>query len=208
MVSQETIDKILSMYIDKDFQKEVLRTPIVQGDRVCATNGHIMIFISKNLVETDYPAMDEPDCACFFEKEPNCNVTVQASVLAEKIKESTVMVPETYQQDRVQCKECEGNGLVEWKYKTWAIKGDCPACNGMGYIGGEVISTDRMIPDTSAYTSLGSATFQRKYLQVLLDTMELLGEEEFKIVRTFPDQENIFVLNENVRVLLMPVAEC
>lgn len=189
MVSQETIDKILSMYIDKDFQKEVLRTPIVQGKHVYAFEGHIMIRISKNLAETDYPAAGKPDCAIFFRKKSNCNITVSAFFLAEKIKESTVMIPETYQQERVR-------------------EDDCPVCDGTGYTEGGAMPTGRMIPDTSVGVSLGSATFQRKYLQVLLDTLELLGEEEFAIIRSFPDKENTFVLNENVRVLLMPALGC
>lgn len=208
MVSQETMNKILSMYIDKDFQKEVLRTPIVQGKHVYASEGHIMIRVSKTLVEADYPAADKPDCAIFFRKKSNYNITVSASFLAEKIKESTVLIPETYQQERVECKECDGEGLVEWEYKHWVREEDCPVCDGTGYTEGGAMPTGRMIPDTSVGVSLGSATFQRKYLQVLLDTLELLGEEEFTITRSCPDKENTFVLNDNVRVLLMPAPGC
>lgn len=205
MLSKETIDKILAMYIDTDCNIEALRTPIMQDDYVYATERHVIIRIAKGLVETDYPVQEKPKCYPFFNKEPNCNEKVSALSLREKIAAATVTVPEMRQGERVECEECGGTGRVRWKYKGYTLYDDCPKCDGEGYYDGPDIPTGRMVVVPSTPISLGVAQFRQGYLQLLLDTLELLGEEEFMIARTAAGAENIFILNENIAVVLMPV---
>lgn len=204
MVPKETIDKILAMYVDEDCDIEALRTPITQGDYVYATERHILISITKSLVETDYPVQEKIKCYPLFNKEPNCNEKVSSLSLREKIAAATVTVPEMRRGKQVECEECGGTGRVRWKYKEYTLYDDCPKCDGEGYCEGPSVPTGRMVVAPSTLISLGVAHFRQEHLQLLLDTLELLGEEEFTIIRTASGAENIFILNENVAVVLMP----
>lgn len=202
MIPKETIHKVLSLYIS-EAETEAFREPMVQGDYVYATERHVLIRIAKHLAIGDYPSRPIPNCAALFNKESNCDETITTSSLRDLVKEYTKMIPET-RQDKAECKECGGEGYVMWEYKTWVSEHECPVCLGRGSIEGEAVPTGKVMADPTTPIPLGEALFRQECLQILLDTLELLGAENFRIIRADPYGVNIFVINENVSVIMAP----
>lgn len=202
MIPKETIDKILSLYV-ADAGLEAFRVPMAQSDCVYAANKYALIRVAKRIVETNYPCRQSPDYAALFHKELNCDEVITTSFLRDKIRKYTKMIPETCQ-ERTECEECGGAGCVMWKYKTWDEEHECPVCLGEGSIEGEAIPTGKVIADPTTPIPLGKAYFRQEYLQILLDTLELLNAESFTIVRTDPYGQNNFVINADVSVIIAP----
>lgn len=202
MIPKETIDKVLTLYIS-EAETEAFRKPMVQGDYVFATERHVLIRIAKHLAIGDYPSRQTPNCAALFNEELNCDEVITTSSLRDLVKKYTKMIPET-RQDEAECEECGGAGYVMWKYKTWISEHECPVCLGEGSIEGEAIPTGNVIADPTTPIPLGKVYFRQEYLQTLLDTLELLNEKSFTIVRADPYGANIFVINENVSVIIAP----
>jgi len=100
-----------------------ISTPFFQGMHTYATDTIIAIRVKELLGARE---MQEPNMARMFSEEETC---LQIEITPQLIVDIT-----EYGFIKEECVECEGEGEVEWEYKTWSKYLECPECEGLGKI--------------------------------------------------------------------------
>lgn len=205
----ENESKIFDMYVGCDKIRPVFNTPFAQGEYVYASDGHILIRVMRCATNGSYNHSDKPGCSILFiETREELPITIQQ---LEKLISGVEKVEETKTVgEDIECKECEGFGVVEWEYEEWTKDFDCPACDGSGYSSeSKKVPTGRMIPDPYAVIKLGCKTFMAEYIHTIAKTLEFLGINEIKMRynSVSPHEQVVFNFSKEIDVLLMPYSQ-
>lgn len=153
----------------------------IVGKYAYATDGIILVrkLITDNIPQSDIPDIVKNSFDVLFEKFAVKNNIDSDFVLNKLLEYKTEPV---YHQYFVDCKECEGSGLVQYVYEyngsDYTIDGECPACNGNC---GSMTNRDKIesydfITDLRA--KFDGMTFKPKYVELILSTF---GDIQFGI---------------------------
>lgn len=199
------LDDILKLYVDKGM-KPYLQNPFIQDACLYASNGHVLIRIAKGYFNTDrYKEQSYPKSSGLFDSFP-LNASISLSDIEKELSKIELIDEKIIVGEDIKCKQCDGDGIVEWEYERWTKDLDCPVCDGDGYCetktekptGKQIINPDDAILIIDRY-------FKVRYVNVLIETMKFFEVEniELKYSGAFSSQI-IFDINENVSVLIMP----
>lgn len=200
------IDEVLLLYVSREDHNPKYRIPFLRHPYIYATNGHILIRVNENIVQTKYDGSKLNPESMFGLS--NCDHIITIDELKTLVSSPDIgMMDETTTTGKnIVCKECNGDGVVEWEYGRWSEDFDCPACGGSGYEESEKeVPTGNKIPDPCHPINLHNTHFRFMYIQMLIKTMQSLGLSEIRLVRQEPDKGNLFVINEDIQVIIMPV---
>lgn len=172
----------------------ILAFPFWQHDKLCASDGHVLIRIDKNLI-------DNPNLVPKFQKDRKLPET------SSVIPETTLNIPLTQQKikkaiqladivdEYVPCEDCRNTGTVRWEYLS--LEGHhhtkefkCPVCDGEGHLG----KTGNRIPDPKQLYQIRNLFFTGETMTWLLNVMDLLetsqltvsGENPYALLLTMP----------------------
>lgn len=122
---------------DEDF-RPCLQKPFIQGKYICATDGHIILRVDRNIIpqsNEDYtPKGHVPDVSKVIPApDPTFTITLK------EIINCLVASGLDYNHLTTNCDECDGTGDVRWEYRDRDCKyhtriDKCPCCNGLGEI--------------------------------------------------------------------------
>ena len=106
--------------------------------------------------------------------------------------------------EMIPCEACEGDGSVyftfDWGGEEYSELHDCPVCKGEG----EVVVKGSMVPNPKQVIKIGLATFQNKYIQIIIDIAELLQVQDITLVwQNTLKGISVFKIGES-EILLMP----
>lgn len=207
---------IFDLFTDKENYREVLKRPFRIGDVVYASTGYRIIGIDAGLLKGEYSGDNVPEVIRgaierYNATLLNCNRTVTAGQL-ERALASVPRVEEVIENDETEeCPECHGRGVVTWHYdgrkQDYYEEFECPECDGEGYVTNTIkCKTGKMIPDEKAairfFFSLSNITAWN--VRALLDTMNLLGIEEARLVIA-ERNISVFILNNGITVYIANV---
>lgn len=201
----ETYEQILQMFTHKETPvgREWMATPFVVGSKAVSTNGHTLVAVPKWAGEY---ADESARTKGVYPAEANCHTELSL----EEIKVALSRVPlvdEFTETDNTQgCKECGGDGSVEWVYSTYTKDDDCPACDGAGYTGVVVRKpTGRQVLNDTSLIRIGVCYFAAPKLLELVDVADLMNTEYLHLVlQTDYNRATLFLIGD-VEVLIMPV---
>lgn len=200
-----TQNDILNMYVDSEGKRPDFVNPFFQGNYVCATNGHVLLKVNKQIVSSEYKELDKPNCLKFF-KTLNNEEKISLNYLKELLSK-VELVDETKEvgQD-VECSECDGEGVVEWEYKRWTRDLDCPVCDGEGYSSTvKQVPTGKKIRDPNDVLLIGNHNLKVQYVEKIVDTMIFFDLDEVTIkYNNDPKCYVIFVFSQDMEALIMP----
>ena len=188
--------QLIYNFVSPDKLRPALSHPFRQHDKLCATNGRVLIRIDKKLI-------DDPDLVPKFQK--NRKLPETSSV----IPETTLNIPLTQQKIKkavqkanivdefIPCEECHNTGIVEWEYQAldgyYTKKDKCPVCDGEGHLG----KTGNKIPDPKQLYQIKRLFFTGETIAWLLKVMDLLetskltvtGQNPYALLLTMPGVE-------------------
>lgn len=195
---------LLDMFVCHDGIRMNIHEPFRQDDRICATDGRMMIRIDEKLCENGYT--ETPSGL----KAPNTNSVVPKPNMCEtipawKLNRALANAPE--ERDR-RCPECNGEGCVEYEYrdrhgKKHTTDGDCPECEGTGEV--------NEYTDIKYQFTLHGHALAYKHLKMLLRTMAYLNTNSLRLrhMQTFPNNGDTQILlfdveDKDIEILAMP----
>lgn len=114
-------------------------------------------------------------------------------------------------QDAVECEDCDGSGYVIWEYRdihghTHEHESDCPVCDGTGEIKPKKTKkTGKQIANEDAVIKISNACFRARIISKLKFAMDFLGITSVKLTHNPNRAANEFVLNDDIRIVLMPM---
>jgi hypothetical protein len=202
----ENEKEIISVFLDKNSERDLYREPFKKGEWICATCGPALIAIDKNRCEGTYKVLDTPDVKQYLLMETNRQETLLLTEL-EKMMNTAERIEETVTfGENIKCTECNGSGEVEWDYKDFSRYFDCPVCNGSGYTSvSSKKKTGRIIPDPEFKIKLGNRLFRLAVLEKLVKTMQLMHSDSciYKYSEESKPEAVLFQIDKDVTVVLV-----
>lgn len=128
--------QLIDNFVNTDMLRPALNHPFWQHDKLCASNGRVLIRIDKKLI-------DDPDLVP--------KKSIRPPETSNAIPETTLNIPLTRQKikkavqkadivdEYTPCEECYNTGKVEWYYESleglYKKEDKCPVCDGEGHLG-------------------------------------------------------------------------
>ena len=124
------MEELFNLFVSKDRYYERYNKPFVYKDKIGATDAYTMIVTNATNVDFKITNTHVP---------PN----LDASLPKENAKELIVIDKDAWEElktedelieisPEIECKECKGEGEVEWQYRHYTEDFDCPVCDGSG----------------------------------------------------------------------------
>ena len=140
MEKPKTMQELFELFTNENDVKPFIHSPFIQGNYVIATDGEVLIRCKKNKYQGDYSSDEAPNITEIL-PESNLNKPIDYNL------QDFTSLFDTDEQIRIDCKECDGFGDVDWQYKHYEQRFECPVCEGRG---GRDVKT-------------GAKVFSRKY---------------------------------------------
>jgi hypothetical protein len=102
------------------------------------------------------------------------------------------------------CPECNGEGEVEYEYISntdhtcYYVTSNCPICKGKGFVEEQKVQTSYGI------INIGKAFFNSMYIDIIVKACKLLSIQNIALIHNEANKENIFKINDNIKIILMP----
>lgn len=207
--------KIFDLFVadEDDVRFSTLGKPFIEENdgRVWATDGHILIMVNSNCVSCKYETRKM--MGMLKVREYNCDEPLFVSYLRDAIKRCPQEPEVKIKYKLVRCPECDGEGKVESDYHAhsdgdyYVISGTCPICDGEGTIDEEeIVPTGNMMPKEDSIIKFGKGYFDWQYINIIINTCEILGIEMIKLVRTSIYDFSIIELSSDIHIAIMPLS--
>lgn len=189
---------ILDKFADKENSREWATKPFQVEDKTCATDFHVMIAVPKFGSYEDMTTKTKG----IYPLSHNC----EHAISVQELKDAMAKFPKYSELEETECEACEGNGEVYYKFRyeghTHDLEGDCPICNGNGYIKGD--PTGNKIFKIGYYFKIGNSLFTPMVVEKLLFAAETLKQETIVIVyQAQANRASLFAISD-AEILLMP----
>lgn len=145
--------RVLDLFIEKSNFRLGITLPFEINNKIYATDAYTLIRVDKDKCDV---VIDNPY------NPPDCEAVIPAQNMSLKLDLSEVDFEKYLTEDEfivvgddVICNECDGDGSVEWEYKSWVLEEDCPKCKGVG------------VTDTAQNIKTGKKIFGNQVVQIL-----------------------------------------
>lgn len=209
LIEGNIYDFILKMFCSEDETHRVwMNKPFQYQNKAIATDAHVMVIMGLELVSDLPPATEDTPKSIdsLINLEKNLNFEIPLDILKEGLMKFD-FAPELKQSGKyINCKECDGEGEVEWEYESYRSDFDCPVCDGSGY-SSEPITYHTGNFDLAKYqkAKIIDCALDPIYLLLLYKTALILGEEKITLIsQVAHNKSNLFRIG-NIEALVMPL---
>lgn len=201
-------EELLSLFYDKEnYMRPIMSAPYLKNGYVCATEGHILIRIKAETLSGEY---NEIESLNILWPADTCNFIISL----QEIETALSSIPQVEEEKQIgkdiECEECEGVGLVEWRYEDKSGRChyddcDCPICDGSGYESrARYEKTGRMIPDEKCHIAVRDSVLRVRCISTLMQAMRIIGVDEVRCVHQDIYDPCAFRIDDNIEILIMP----
>lgn len=200
--------ELLDEFSGSDDLRPVLMKPFSDGVDVCASDCHWMLRIKPEATGLkDVPNGLKRINVKYLPKPLILHLddVVKALLACKMVDETEEIKP------AVECKECEGDGTVEWEfhdshYNCYNKYDDCPICRGTGYLKEAVVrKTGRKVPRyASEAIRINNVNFDSWRLFYLVEYCTKLGVDDVVVTALSKDNAMAIQLNDDIEFILMP----
>ena len=202
-MNKEKVHELLQLFVSTDNFRPKLQHPWRNGKFIYATETHVLIRINGALSEEEYPT-GGPNVDCFkWDLLPRGEISA-AVIDAALSKVPLVDEMEIIGED-IECPECNGEGEVYWEYSHWSELFECPVCDGTGYSERKRSQpSGRKVYAPESSLRISGVHFRADLMYRIRQAMGLVGVESVHVALNQQSQPSIFILNDDIRILIMP----
>lgn len=130
MKKLNTVKEVMYNFVGDDEIRPSFHNPFEYKSYVCATDAYAIILTDKSNIDFEFVNNN---------KAPNLQSIIPIENANEIIKIESKVFEELFTDTAMgyfydECSECDGNGEVEWDYRSYSKYFDCPVCDGDGSI--------------------------------------------------------------------------
>ena len=189
--------ELFNLFIDAGTGFSQYAEPFLKDEYVYATDANKLIRIKADTLNGQYKS----DIVKWSWSLPNDNCDFPITQM--ELEKALIGVPQQKETITVDCPECDGSGVVFAEYidrngKSHEIEAECPICEGSG---SEERETGKIIPSPSASIALGDSKMRAGDVQVLLETMKIIGVSKARITSQ-TDNRIVFMIDENISIMM------
>lgn len=186
MIDKQALNAIISASIYEDDKRLLLNHAFFQGEFLNASDGHVLLRISKNSLPKDsledYCSQDKPDMTRVII--PAHDFNRNGIITIDMVKDIIERLPSeiTYGYKEIECPECHGEGLIEATYtadfddEEYTFEEQCPICDGEGKVEVEDKNQPIQIPEDKypiKIYSLFVPSVSIKWLRIVMDALHI-----------------------------------
>lgn len=201
--------ELFDLFVEKgDSFRDRLKTPFLEKGMVCASDGYLLIMVNKECLSGDYEEKSIIGKLPVNDYNSDFPISVQAF---EQVIGRCPKVEGVVSDEDEDCPECNGYGKVNAEYTTetdgvtYYTEMICPVCNGTGYAQYRAEDTCQKAVKKHSLIKIGEGFFYAKHIVRLVKTCKLLQVENVRMVRNSKESICIFVLNDDVRIVMLPI---
>jgi hypothetical protein len=176
---------------------------------VMASDGYIMLMVDPKLLRRKYTASEYG--AKLTIPEQNCDTIIRLDDIDSVFRQFDLVQEMVWEEgEECECYACEGEGMVQWEFtdpngETHYMDDDCPVCYGTGKAReSHKVPTGRMLPPDNAMFVIDGACFLARNMMKAVEGLRLLGCKELRHISTSKDFQNLFAVQDGIRLLVMP----
>lgn len=195
-------EKIFNLFTGKIKDKPVFEKPFEINGKVYATEYHKLIRIDKSLIDFELqpPAGDVPSCEAVIPV-PNISIPITYNLQAFEALKTEDEFKEVG--EYIDCKTCDGHGVVDWEFEHYTKEDDCPVCDGNGYASKpKKVPTGQKTFGTS-YVKCGVSYFMANLFYSIIEVAEITQKPIFLIGQPGEKKASLFKVGD-FEILLMP----
>lgn len=191
-------NKVLNLFKGDDEFRLWMNKPFIAGNLAIATNAYLMVMMDKSKPE-GVGEIEGYDANSVLSIIPECRT--EPLIFSVKSVSDILLKPDKVD-EFTECKECEGEGNVEWVYKTYYNYFDCPKCYGQGEV-----PTGKKVIDPSRRIIIGKSVITFNLIDKILKAADILGSKEISLVhQPKKDGPSLFRIKD-VEIICMPVTD-
>lgn len=199
------IDELLQRFVSTDEDRPKFMKPWRERNKVFASETHILIRVNGYMTTADYPEYNSDNTNKLFPTGVP-NGMLSAAILENAISYAPLVDEMERIWNDIECVVCDGEGQVEWEYRHWTKRFDCPCCFGTGYTEtAQMKATGRKVIDPEATIKIGLVCFRAVFLKQILDAMEYCGCQETAVTLGTRSTATRFNITDEIDIILMPV---
>lgn len=194
-----TYDSIIPQFVSTDEWREPMMKPHLDGDKVIATNGHIMIIVPvKKLSKLYHPSAGYPKYKEVLPREDKLFPS-PLRISVEKMRAVLSEVPKV--PVKIDCSICEGNGYFIVKNDLDVLDSkSCEYCDGEGDVDSKELHYDWV----HHKIKIGEGYFNPDYIEVILNVAEI-NDTKFLNLRNSDETKANQIEFDDILILIMPV---
>lgn len=190
-----------SLFLGTDDLRPEMQNPFQINDKVYATDAYTLIRCDRSYCDFE---VNNPHNA------PNCEGVVPTPNTSEVLNLSKLDFDQFKTEDEyeltgedIECKACDGTGLVDWEFEHYTKEDDCPVCEGTGYE--EEKGSVKTCRKTFGHflVKLNDTYFQMKNFYKLIQVQNILGGDITLMYQSSPSKGVLFKVGA-CEILLMP----
>lgn len=198
------IDELLQKFVSADELRPKFLQPWRHNNHVFASETHILIRVNGNMTIAEYPTLDLNADTLFPTGTPDGIIALKP--LEDALALAPMEDEMAYIGEDVDCDECDGNGRVDWSYRHWVKRFDCPKCFGTGFTEQRrKLPTGRKVIAKDAAIRIGPHVFRADFLNILVEAMRFCDCSQSTVTFGNPRSASLFNLAEGIDIILMPV---
>ncbi|MBB6109756.1 hypothetical protein SAMN05421821_105174 [Mucilaginibacter lappiensis] len=199
------INSLLELFVtDSDGGSDWSSTPFKIGDKVYATDRHVMLIIPSEFAPNihDLEGYDKDNVLKVIPKSGQVLKTISAKDILIALK----AVP-TVKEDK-ECESCKGECQVEFRYtykgRDYTSDDDCPVCDGNGSLDD---ANGKLIPDASKAITIGKSTFSPLIVKKIYQLCKYFDLSDLDLVSQESIESATLFSKNHIYILAMPVIE-
>lgn len=199
--------EILGIFKADCEKPEWILKPFVIDDNVYSTDKYCMVWFDKSLVEdvTDYGVVDKSKVINIIPQDLHLDKVITLDILKEAVSKCPQVDAFDWVGKDVECKECKGEGDVEWEYKGYTKEMSCPVCEGDGLSSRRrQRANGKKIADKDSKIKVFKSYFSGAIIQQLIQVTELVGENEVTVLSQAEEKTATLFKIGNVSLIAMP----
>ncbi len=202
--------EIFSPYVyEKDSIRPMLEKPYPCGDYYVATDTVVLLMIKKDLVEGTFDEVKHAPNALKVIPQQNCELLLDRNTIISALDNLPHEKEIEEVEPAIDCPECDGDGEVEWEYQDRKFYHhtkfmECPCCKGSGILRDAITrETGKMKVDCGSYIVLNGVNVWGPVLEVLVETIDMLGIKEVKLLTLRKDNSCMIKIAEGILFIFM-----
>lgn len=205
-------DKMLMLFVSKNFLRPELQLPMKYGEYIYATNNYTIARIKSDMTNVRYTPLTEqehkklPVENSFKNITPNCNFRISIVMLEDAI----ACIPQRDEEVEVEhdkkCDECNGTGEVEWQYETYTKYFNCPVCYGTGFSEEKRrVKTGKKIPEPETGIRFGNVVLSTYSICNIAEAMKQIGATHIRYDFQSTSINHFIIDDYGIEIALLPI---
>ncbi len=205
----ENYKEVLNLFVGEDYYREWMMKPFQIKDKAYSTNAHIMFIAPLNKVG-ELSKLDkkrENDVLSVIPKLKNLSFDIAIEDLKKAIYKIPLVDEYIDAESDGECKECDGDGEVEWEYGSHSMHSDCPVCDGDGKI--EETKRNKSgnkIMDNTSFIDINESRYNPMFLKKIIKASEILKTKKITLISQDNRSGSFFKIGD-CELMLMPITK-